>query len=162
MKTFETNLYDYKLSIKLMKYLMKKKALSWPFHFFFEPQLIIRTNNKIGPILKEYHIKYKIYPYPYPKKGFGEAKKWKKYQWGLVELYSIYAVLSLYTKGKAKEYILNRTHHTMTNMLGMEYYDESKYYIKQANSYMNHQYKVDGRLSTLLLQRLMSFLYKLL
>src|SRR3990167_11055949 len=149
MKTIELEIKGER-AILLMKYLLKKKVLGWPFHYFLEPQLIIRTDNKskIIPILKKLELKYKVYDFPYPKKGFGEAKKYKNYQEGLKHLYSFLSLFALVAKGKTLDFIMNRIHHCMLNMLDMDYYDESKYYLFQAKGYMKCQYKGDGKVTT--------------
>ena len=163
MKTIELEELPIKQSINLMKYFLKEKMVGWPFHYFLEPQLIIRVNNtkKITQYLRKRKIKYKIYLYP-NKGKFRESKRLKSYQTGLIELYSVYSVIALVAKGRRLDLLANRIHHCFLNMLGFEYYDEAKYYLSQAKGYMKYQYKDDGKPTTYITYLFIKLLHKIL
>jgi hypothetical protein len=161
MKTIElSRVTDYKQSIRLLKRIYKQYPIVS--HFFFEPQLIIRTENyKLWKLFLK-GIKIKVYSYPYTKTGFGESKKWEKLQPYLILLYKLQSEIVLLHTRKEQVFALNRMHHCMLNMMGFEFYEESKYYLGQSAGYMKHQYKSDGKILTLIIQKVIYMLWKLL
>ena len=165
MKTIEIERQRYKVD-KLTLDFLYKYILKYDdsFHFFFEPQLIIRTSyvREVKKTLKNLGIKYKVYDYPYPKKGFGESKQWKKIQRNLEKIYHLQAVSVLTSNKRETKFIANRLGHCYLNMRGFEFYTESKFYLGQAKGYLEHDYKSTGILSTWVLAKLMGGLYKLL
>lgn len=167
MKTVEIQTQHQKLNELLIKWLFKYILKhDNNFHFFYEPQLIIRTSlvREVTIALKKLDVKYKIYKYPYPntRKAFGESKRWKYLQKQSENLYHTQAIFALTAKRKDMDYFSNRFHHCFLNMRGFEYDDEAKYYLRQAAGYMRHQYKGDGKLTTLILSKLIRLLYKML
>ena len=167
MKTIEIDskqFWNYKHKKRLLMTLLPILKRDYNFHFLFEPNLIIRTNfyKDIIGILKKTPWKYKVYAYPYPKKGFGESKKYKKIQKDLEKILHIQSVCVLTYKQRDIDFFSNRLHHCLLNMLGFEYYDEAKYYLNEAQGYMGHEYKSEGKPYMLVLQKLIKLLYKIL
>lgn len=166
MKTIEIskNQFTFKEAYMLLRFLYHKELkLDNSFHFLFEPNLIIRTNRvkNVRKWLDKSGWKYKVYAYPYSKKGYGESKKHKESQSALLYLLHLQSLVALSRNKKEKFYMLNRMHHCFLNMLAFEYYDESKYYLGQAKNYMYLDYKAEGKPAFWLLYKLISFVYKL-
>jgi hypothetical protein len=135
-------------------------------HYFIEPNLIIRTSKvkEITGYLKFKKLDYLVYPYPYThsKKQYGESKRYAYLQDMSEKLYHIQAVFVTTTKSKDSHYFINRFNHCVLNMAGYDFYEESLYYINSAYGYMRHQYHKDRKISTFISAILIKWLYKLL
>ena len=167
MKTIEivTEKINYKQLIKKIynKFLLNDDK----FHFFYEPQLIIRLSEEKLKIIKEYlnkkKIEYKIYPYPYPKKGkYKESKRYKNINLYLNRLYNLQALLYFKSSKKQLSFVSNRLHHCFLNICHLDFYEESKYYLSQAKGYMKHEYKSDGKSTIYISYLLIKLLHKIL
>jgi hypothetical protein len=134
------------------------------FHFFFEPDLIIRTSlfNEVKKYLDKRKIEYKTYAYPYTKKGYGESKRWKYMQKFSETLYHTQAIFVLKSKRKDRPYFANRMHHCFLNQDGFSFYYESEYLLGQSAGYLYRDYKCSGNLITLILCKCLRFIQKLL
>jgi hypothetical protein len=167
MKTIEFDIKHFKKKkqmIQMVKALYKRGLENDPkFHFLFEPNLIIRTSipEKIIKILNKENWVYKVYDYPYPKKGFGESKKWKNIQKYMEELLHLQSTAVLNFNKTETKWFANRLHHTFLNMLFMEYYDEAKYHLEQAKNYMYIDYKEERKPAFWLLYQLIRLVYKI-
>jgi len=145
MKTIQVIELDHDNKIRLLHKLHKAYLWDDPnYHFFFEPDLIVRTSNwfEISDYLDKRKIDYFLYDYPYSNLcfGYGESRRYRKIQPNLEKLYHLQAEIILNNKSKKlKLFVANRMHHCYLNMLGYEHYDESRYYLNQAYSYMPHQ-----------------------
>jgi hypothetical protein len=119
---------------KLIKKIFKQLPRNAYFHFLFEPELIIRVKNKerkcIIDYLKRKNIQYRVYSYPFPKKGFGESKKSViyKYQDEFKELFHYGSLLTIKQKNKDKFFIIERHSHTFLNMMGFSWLGEVAIY----------------------------------
>jgi hypothetical protein len=127
LKTIELELLSDSYNKRLVKKIYKLDL--YYFHFFYEPQLIVRVSDtdesKVISYLKKRHIKYEIYDYPNGK-GFRESKKGVSYK------YSVYLSLLYYLnskhvaeRDKKDDYkILERYTHTFMNQMGYHWIDE--------------------------------------
>lgn len=167
MKTIEITIKSHS-NPEIAKELLKawyKYILKYDnnFHFLFEPNLILRTSyvREIKHELNKLKLDYKIYDYPYPKKGFGESEKYKTIQKELEKILHLQSICALTYKKRDIEFFSNRLHHCFLNMLGFDYYNESKYYLGEAQGYMFHEYKAEGKPYLLILQKLIYLLWRI-
>lgn len=134
MKTIEVQGKNLKIQKRRAKKLIKLLPKNVYFHFLFEPELIIRLENEntkyITDYLKKRKIGYKIYPYPFTKKGFGEARKgiMHEYLHYFKPLMNIQSKIAINSKTNHRLRIIERYNHTFLNSLGYEWIDESIIY----------------------------------
>ena len=80
LKTIEIQQTGIK-NIRLIKEIGKLMKYSDFWHFFYEPELIVRVEIKkvrqIKEFLKSKKLSFKVYDYPFPKdkKGYGQGSK---------------------------------------------------------------------------------------
>ena len=135
--------------MKLMRYLFKEFLLEDDlFHYFFEPEIIIRFSNpKVLNNVKKYLEKkeYKFFTYDYPgfdKKAFYGASKLDKSIYApLMHLYHLHALAVLLFNKKQMKWYTNRTIHCLYNMRGFDYIDE----VMAATEYAYGYAKVDKK-----------------
>jgi hypothetical protein len=112
------------------------------FHFFYEPELIVRADNKVCEEIKKYmfqDIRFKCAIYGYPK----SIGKQGNYCWEcdpvvlknldlFREIYHAHSILAL-TLSKS-QYIkyMKRLSHTAANTGGLSYYEEGQFLMIQA------------------------------
>ena len=132
-KTIEIQKIDkQKIRIKLVKYLFLKFLIDDDlFHYFFEPEIIIRVSEpKVLKDIEEYltQKQYKYFTYDYPafeKKAFyGASPSDKSIYNNLMQLYHLHALAALTFNKKELKWYTNRTIHCLYNMRGFEYIDE--------------------------------------
>jgi|SRR3990167_9957959 len=136
MKTIHTTITNNRFFPYLYLKFLKKDKFS---HYFYEPQLIIRTNNykRLTSYFKKLKIRYKTYPYPYPKlkKQYGESIKYKKINYDLIKLFHLHTkAINTYNKEELG-YYLNRVTHCFFNIYGCSYLQEAKYFFKYSLQY---------------------------
>lgn len=131
---------------KFMIELYKKLLCNDPsFHFFYEPEIIIRSRNKrtIG-FLKNYldnrHILYAVYNYPDkndPPEFYGDPPKsiTVKYLEEFMQVYHAIAVFQLTAKTKEIPEIRAKIMHGCFNMDNKGYEYEAQAYIQRAFNY---------------------------
>ena len=137
LKTIHTKIKQPKAK-KLLKLLYEQVLRrDGEFHFFYEPELIIRTSlyKEIIQILETKKIKYEVYKYPVDlgKKG-NYCFECDKFKLKNIEIFKkIYhqsAVLALiWKKGDYREYIAT-VEHTACNMGGLSYLDEARRHLE--------------------------------
>ncbi len=127
-----------KLLLKKLFFLFLEEDDS--FHFFYEPNLIVRVSEdkilkQITKYLDKRKVKYKIYDYPYPedKKEYGEGKNWDHIFPHLLRLYHLYALMLLQFEGQDIEWFTGRAMHCILNMRGYDWLDEASYHSQVAN-----------------------------
>ncbi len=167
MRTIEINArqFNYKHKKKLLTTLyvkVLKKDNNW--HFLFEPNLIIRTtkSKEVASFLRTRGWKYKIYNYPYTKLGYNENKRKKSIQRELEWLLHFHSLIVIAKKPKEIDYLINRSDHCLLNMLGHDYYSESKYYLDQAQGYLMIDYKAEGKPIIWVVAKLLKGIWKIL
>lgn len=122
--------------LKYNKLLIKKLSSLFligdkDFHFFFEPDLIIRIKNqktigKIGRYLYKKKIEFDVYNYPKTKKGYGEGDRLMlKYLPLFDALFHIHSLMVLGIKTKRKLFLTDRIFHTYLNTSGLEWHEEA-------------------------------------
>ena len=137
MKTIHIQYLKRSKNKKLIKELYKQFLFKDElFHFFYEPELIIRVSNKkilenIEKYLANNLILYKIYDYPKPVKTEGnycfECDTWvlKNIKY-FIQLYHIHSVLYFkLSKNKYASYI-HKVSHTARNIANWSYYEEAR------------------------------------
>lgn len=143
IKTIEIKSEDLKFNRSLVRYIYQQHIKDEYFHFFYEPHLIIRANEKIikkiVKVIKTYKkIKYRIYDYPFGR-GFGESKKGivvKNFEYfGL--LFNINSELAIKRDKDDDKKIIERYTHTFFNQFGYEWEDESLWYLWLAQVRIN-------------------------
>uniref|UniRef100_A0A6M3IRH2 Uncharacterized protein n=1 Tax=viral metagenome TaxID=1070528 RepID=A0A6M3IRH2_9ZZZZ len=151
MKTIELEKKEPKASKILRKVVNLVNAKDY-FHFFYEPQLIIRIPDSIVKslikCLKIKKVKYKIYDYPFPKHGgkwgsnkeFGEGKKGIiiKYFSYFKHLLTINSAFALGRKKRDDYKIIERYTHTFLNQLGYAWTDEALILLELATKRMKN------------------------
>ena len=135
---------DIKRKWSLLRFLFIKFLIDdEQFHYFFEPNLIIRLSNlkvlkNVTAYLDKQKIKHFEYDYPYNKNPdlyYGEPKKRRNPHYLLMELYHLHAIASLVFKKKDIEWYTNRNIHCLFNMRGLEYHEEVIESLKYAYNY---------------------------
>lgn len=129
--------------IKLVRYLFKNFLIDDDlFHYFFEPEIIIRiSNSKVLKDIEEYLTKkqYKFFIYDYPafdKKAFYGANPTDKTIYKqLMELYHLHAIAALTFNFREINWYTNRALHCLFNMRGFDYIDEVMYTANYAAGY---------------------------
>ena len=149
-KTIEIQKIDnQKIRWKLLKYLFTEFLYEDNlFHFFFEPEIIIRVSKpkvlgKIENYLNKKGYKFFIYDYPaFDKKAFyGANLKDKSVYSELMQLYHLHALASLMFNKKEIAWYTNRTIHCLFNMRGLEYHEE----VIETIAYAYNYAKVDKK-----------------
>src|SRR3990167_5823847 len=135
--------------MKLVRYLFKEFLLEDDlFHYFFEPEIIIRVSEpKVLKDIENYLTKkeYKFFIYDYPafdKKGFYAANSSDKSIYApLMHLYHLHALAVLLFNKEQMKWYTNRTIHCLYNMRGFDYIDE----VLAATDYAYGYAKVDKK-----------------
>ena len=137
LKTLHVKSAELNFNKQLVKYFWALLPKGAYFHFFYEPDLIIRTESKyikkLTPYLKSHKLSYRTYIYP-TGRPFGESKKGivMKYFDYYVWLLAFNSAFAMRRKKKEDFQILERYTHTFMNQLGYEWEDETLIYLKLA------------------------------
>lgn len=144
-KTIEIQkIHKQEKRMKLVQYLFKKYLLDDDlFHYFFEPEIIIRVSEpKVLKDIETYLTKkkYKYFTYDYPaafdKKAFyGASPSDKSIYDHLMQLYHLHALAALIFNKKELKWYTNRTIHCLFNMRGFDYIDEVAAAAEYAHGY---------------------------
>lgn len=151
MKTIHLQKLSAKERVQLIKKLYKKILKNDDkFHFFYEPNLVIRATEdsivKIKELLSELGYKFDVYEYPTDKKKKGffcfecEDYVLNNLEY-FIQLYHLHSVL--FFKLNKQEYYnyIGRTMHTACNIGGYSYLDEAEMSMERGRFYYSQTIK---------------------
>ena len=141
MKTIQINEFTTKMEKKKLEKLLRELYINFlqddeSFYFLFEPELIIRTENKgkislIAKYLGERKYLYEIYSYPKARNKWHYDESSKvilKYLNTFNKLFHEISLLylSLFSMPEEKAEFRERIIHILYNMDGFDYYSEAR------------------------------------